>query len=126
MGKPEWGVVVVLLVFSSGWTLADTGKLRADITALSVLNQHVTGTISRINGKRLRVMEDPDPMGCATSGIKLVDIVEDTKLFRGESPIADKDLQRGDRVIIDATTHGEVLQAVQIRVQDATAPDHAH
>ena len=123
MGKPGWGAVVVLLVLSSGWTLADTGKLRADVTALSVLNEHVTGTISRINGKRLRVMEDPDPTGCATSGIKLVDIVEGTKLFRGEFAIADKDLQRGDRVIIDATAHGEFLQAVEIRVQDATAPD---
>ena len=124
MGKPGWGAVVVLLALSTGTTLAETGRRRA--AEESLLQEHVTGTVRRIEGRRLRIMEDPDPMGCATSGIRLVDIVEGTKLFRSGSAIADKDLQRGDHVIIDATVHGEILEAVEIRVQDSAAPDHTH
>jgi hypothetical protein len=65
-------------------------------------------------------------MGCATSGIKMVDIVERTKLFRGDAAIRDNDLQRGDHVTVDAAHRGETLEAIEIRVQDLTAPGHTH
>jgi hypothetical protein len=46
------------------------------------LKEHVTGTITRIGGSRIRVAEDDDQSGCA-AGIRFVDIVDSTKLFRG-------------------------------------------
>lgn len=65
-------------------------------------------------------------MGCATSGIKMVDIVERTKLFRGHAAISDNDLQRGDHVIVDAAQHGEILEEIEIQLQELTASDHTH
>ncbi|HLV85865.1 MAG TPA: hypothetical protein VKV39_02740 [Candidatus Sulfotelmatobacter sp.] len=65
-------------------------------------------------------------MGCATSGIKMVDIVERTKLFRGDAAISDNDLQRGDHVTVDAALRGEILEAIEIRVRDLNASDHSH
>ncbi len=126
MGKLEWGTIVILCALVSGSVLADDGSRRLVAAEEIQVKEHITGTISRIEGKRLRISEDPDPMGCATSGIKLVDIVERTKLFRSGSAITDRDLQRGDHIIVDATAHGEILEAIEIRVQDLTAPHHTH
>lgn len=126
MGKIKWGTIVVLGALSVGSIVADEGRSRANAEQEVLVNEHVTGTIRRIDGKRLRISEDPDPMGCATSGIKMVDIVEHTKLFRGDAVISDNDLQRGDHVTVDAAHRGEALEAIEIRVQDLTAPGHTH
>ena len=78
MGKTRWATIVVLCALSAGSILADDGRPRATAAEEIPVKEHVTGTISRIDGKRLRIAENPDPMGCATSGIKMVDIVEHT------------------------------------------------
>ena len=109
MGKIKWGTIVVLCALSVGSIVADEGRQRANAEQELSVNEQITGKIRRIDGKRLRISEDPDPMGCATSGIKMVDIVQRTKLFRGDAPISDNDLQRGDRVIVDAAHHGELF-----------------
>jgi hypothetical protein len=126
MGKLKWRMIVVLCTLSAGPIVADTGKNRSLGGEIIQVKEHVVGTISRIDGKRLRISEDPDPMGCATSGIKMVDIGERTKLFSGDAPISDNDLQRGDRVIVDAAHHGEILEAIEVRVLDLAVPDHTH
>ncbi|HTT22568.1 MAG TPA: hypothetical protein VMG82_26810 [Candidatus Sulfotelmatobacter sp.] len=126
MGKIKWGTIVVLCALSVGSVVADEGRLRANAQQELSVNEQITGTIKTIAGKRLRITEDPDPMGCATSGIKMVDIVERTRLFRGDAVISDSDLQRGDHVTVDAALRGETLEAIEIRVQDLTAPDHRH
>ena len=126
MGKIKWGTIVVLCALSVGSIVADEGRQRVSAQQELSVNEQITGTIKRIDGKRLRITEDPDPMGCATSGIKMVDIVERTKLFRGDSAISDNDLQRGDHVTVDAALRGETLEAIEIRVQDLNASDHRH
>ena len=126
MGKLEWGKTLILCVLSVGSILADDGRPRAIAAEEIPVKEHVTGTIRRIDGKRLRISEDPDPMGCATSGIKMVDIVERTKLFRGNVVISVSDLQRGEHVIVEAAHREETLEAIEIRVQDLTAPVHTH
>jgi hypothetical protein len=126
MGKIKWGTIVALCALSVGSVVADEGRLRANAQQELSVNEQITGTIKTIAGKRLRITEDPDPMGCATSGIKMVDIVERTRLFRGDAVISDSDLQRGDHVRVDAALRGETLEAIEIRVQDLTAPDHRH
>ena len=78
------------------------------------------------DGEGIRVLEDVDPMGCTTSGVRLVDIVEGTKLFRSGLVIADKDLQRGDRVVIEATVQSQTLEASEIQVQNLSSTEHAH
>jgi len=90
------------------------------------LKEQVTGTITRIDGSRLRVVEDEDRNGCATAGIRLVHIVESTKLFRGSAEITGQDLRRGDHVVIDATVRGEILEASEIRLNDLSSPEHTH
>jgi hypothetical protein len=90
------------------------------------LREHVTGTITRIDGKRIRVVEDVDPSGCATTGVKLVDIVDSTKLFRSGTGITDKDLRPGDRVVIEATARGDVLEASEIDVDESGSAEHKH
>ncbi|HXJ88160.1 MAG TPA: hypothetical protein VMS18_15175 [Candidatus Binatia bacterium] len=126
MGK-QWGAVLILLALSSNSVLAlESGRQRSIATEEIQVKEHLTGTISRIDGKRLRISEDPDPMGCATSGIKMVDIVERTKLFRGDIAISDNNLQRGDHVTLEATHRGEILEAIEIRVQALTVPDPSH
>jgi hypothetical protein len=126
MGRIKWGTIVVLCALSVGSIVADEGRPRANAQQELSVNEQITGTIRRIDGKRLRITEDPDPMGCATSGIKMVDIVERTRLFRGDAAITDNDLQRGDHVTVDAALRGETLEAIEIRVQDLTAPGHTH
>ena len=126
MGKTRWATIVVLCALSAGSILADDGRPRATAAEEIPVKEHVTGTISRIDGKRLRIAENPDPMGCATSGIKMVDIVEHTKLFRGDAAISDNNLQLGDHVTVDAAHRGETLEAIEIRVQDLTATGHTH
>ena len=126
MGKIKWGTIVVLCALSVGSVVADEGRLRANAQQELSVNEQITGTIKTIAGKRLRITEDPDPMGCATSGIKMVDIVERTRLFRGDAVISDSDLQRGDHVTVDAALRGETLEAIEIRVQDLNASDHRH
>ncbi|HXJ87548.1 MAG TPA: hypothetical protein VMS18_12075 [Candidatus Binatia bacterium] len=126
MGKIKWGTIVVLCALSVGSIVADEGRPRANAEQELSLNEQITGTIRRIDGKQLRITEDPDPMGCATSGIRMVDIVDRTRLFRGDAVISDNDLQRGDHVTVDAALRGETLEAIEIRVQDLTAPGHTH
>jgi len=126
MGRIKWGTILVLCALSVGFISADEGRPRASAQQELSVNEQITGTIRRIDGKRLRIIEDPDPMGCATSGIKMVDIVERTKLFRGDAVITDDDLQRGDHVTVDAALRGETLEAIEIRVQDLNASDHRH
>lgn len=89
------------------------------------LKEHVIGTITRIDGSRIRLVEDDDQSGCA-AGIRLVDVVDSTKLFRGTTGITEQDLRRGDRVVIEATVRGEVLEATEIRVSVLSSPEHAH
>lgn len=116
----------MLWALSSGSILADNGKQRSIAAEEVQVKEHVTGTIRRIDGKRIRISEDPDPMGCATSGIKMVDIVERTRLLRGDAAISDNDLQRGDHVSVDLVHHGEILEAIEIRIQDLTPPGHTN
>lgn len=90
------------------------------------LKEHVAGTITRIDGKRLRVLEDVDPMGCSTSGVRLVDILDTTKLLRSGAVITETDLQSGDRVVIEATARGEILEATGVRIEDLSSTEHKH
>ena len=65
-------------------------------------------------------------MGCATAGVRLVDVVVTTKLVRSGTIIAQTDLKDGDRVLIDATARGEILEAPEIRVEDLSSAEHKH
>jgi hypothetical protein len=116
---------LVLLVVA-GLAHGEAGTQRKLSTQQIQLKEHVMGTIARIDGKRLRVLEDVDPMGCATSGVRLVDIVEGTRLLRSGAAIVGSDLQRGDRVDIDATAHGDILEAAEIRVDESGSGEHKH
>ena len=118
------GIIFLLCVI--GLAHGEPGTRRKVSTEQIQLKEHVAGTISRIDGKRIRVVEDIDPIGCATSGIRLVDIVEGTRLLRSGASIADKDLQRGDRVVIEATTRGDVMEASEITVDDSSSREHKH
>jgi hypothetical protein len=44
----------------------------------------------------------------------------------GRTRITEQDLRRGDRVVIDATNRGEILEAIEIRVNDLSSPEQAH
>ena len=82
------------------------------------MTHHVEGTITGIDGNHIRVAEDSGSNGCATAAISVVDIVKVTKLFRSGTEITDKDLKRGDRVVVEATMRGDILEASEIRVDD--------
>jgi hypothetical protein len=89
------------------------------------MKEHVTGIITRIDGRRIRVVEDDDQSGCA-AGIKLVDIVESTRLFRSGEGITEHDLRSGDRVVIEATARGQILEASEIRVGNLASAEHTY
>lgn len=108
MGKLEWGTILVLCGLSVGSIRADDGRQRSIAAEEIQVKEYVMGTTRRIDGMRLRISEDPDPMACATSGIKKVEIVERTKMFRGHAAISDNDLQPGDHVIVDAAQVAEI------------------
>jgi hypothetical protein len=90
------------------------------------LQEHVAGTITRIYGNRIRLLEDADPNGCATSGVRLIDIVQGTRLLRNGAVITESDLHRGDRVLVEAIARGQILEASEIQVQDASPTERAH
>jgi hypothetical protein len=126
MGRKGWGVVVVLLALAGSSAYSEAGKQGETNSDHLQLKEHVAGTITRIDGKRIRVLEDVDQNGCATSGVKLIDIVENTKLRRSGALITNKELQRGDRVVIEATARGQILEANEIWVQDSSSTERDH
>ena len=90
------------------------------------LQQHLVGTITRIYGNRIRLLEDVETNGCATSGVRWIDIVQGTRLLRNGAVITESDLHRGDRVLVEATARDQIMEAIEIQVQDASSIEHAH
>jgi len=117
-------VCIVALVHIAGFAHGASETEKGTRGEQVRLSEHVTGTITRIDGKRIRVIEDVDQSGCATTGVKLVDIVDSTKLFRSGTGITVKDLRPGDRVVIEATARGDVLEASEIDVNDSGSAEH--
>lgn len=123
IGSVVW---MVALVYVAGFADSASETQKGTRSEQVQLREHVTGTITRIDGKRIRVVQDVDQNGCATTGVKLVDIVDSTKLFRNGTGITGKDLRRGDRVVIEATARGDVLEASEIDVDDLGSAEHKH
>lgn len=121
-----WVICLVVLLYLAEFSHAAAGTKRGLDSDQIQLKEHVTGTIARIDGKRIRVAEDDDQSGCATAGVRLVDIVDSTKLFRSGMGITEQDLRRGDRVVIEATARGQILEASEIRVDDLSSTEHKH
>jgi len=119
-------ICMVALVYVAGFADRASETQNGTRSEQVQLREHVTGTITRIDGKRIRVVEDVDQNGCATTGVKLVDIVDSTKLFRSGTGITEKELRRGDRVVIEATARGDVLEASEIDVDDLGSAEHKH
>src|SRR5260370_26207149 len=125
MGQTLRGLAV-LLAMTAGFAYSESRTKRPINLDSIQLQQHVTGTITRIYGKRIRLLEDEDPNGCATSGVRLIDIIQGTRLLRNGAVITESDLHRGDRVLVEATARGQILEASEIQVQDAPSTEHAH
>ena len=125
MGRTLRGLAV-LLAMTAGFAYSDSRTKRPINLDSIQLQEHLAGTITRINGNRIRLLEDEDPNGCATSGVRLIDIVQSTRLLRNGAVITENDLHRGDRVLVEATARGQILEAIEIQVQDASSIEHAH
>jgi hypothetical protein len=125
MKNMGWVVRLCVLLSLAGLAHGVVGTKKGLNSDQIQLKEPLTGTITRIDRGRIRVVEDDDQSGCA-AGIRLVDVVDGTKLFRGGTGITEQDLRRGDRVAIEATVRGEVLEATEIRVNELSSPEHAH
>ena len=125
MGRTIRGLAV-LLALTAGFAYSES-RTKHPINLDSIqLQEHLRGTITRINGNRIRLLEDPDPNGCAISGVRWIDIVQATRLLRNGAVITESDLHRGDRVLVEATARGQILEAIEIQVQDESSIEHAH
>ena len=118
--------MVVLVALAASLAYSEAGKQRDANTDHLQLKEHVAGTITKIDGRRIRVLEDIDPNGCATSGVRVIEIVDGTKLRKSGATITGRDLQRGDRVSIEATARGPILEANEILVEDSGSPEPDH
>lgn len=125
MGRTLRGLAV-LLAMTAGFAYGESRTKRPINLDTIQLQEHVAGTITRIYGNRIRLLEDEDPNGCATSGVRLIDIVQRTRLLRNGAVITESDLHRGDRVLVEAIARGQILEANEIQVQDASSTEHAH
>ena len=125
MGRTLRGLAV-LLALTAGFAYGESRTKRPINLDSIQLQEHLLGTITRIYGNRIRLLEDEDPNGCATSGVRLIDIVQGTKLLRNGALITESDLHRGDRILVVATARGQILEAIEIQVQDVSSIEHAH
>jgi hypothetical protein len=125
MGRTLRGLAV-LLALTAGFAYGESRTKRPINLDSIQLQEHLLGTITRIYGNRIRLLEDEDPNGCATSGVRLIDIVQGTKLLRNGAVITESDLHRGDRILVVATARGQILEAIEIQVQDVSSIEHAH
>jgi hypothetical protein len=125
MGRTLRGLAV-LLAMTAGFAHSESRTKRPINLDSIQLQEHVAGTITRIYGNRIRLLEDEDPNGCATSGVMLIDIVPGTRLLRNGAVITKSDLHRGDHVLVEATGRGQILEASEIQVLDANSTEHAH
>lgn len=124
MGRTLRGLALLLAMTAAFAYSESRTKHPINLDAIQ-LQEHLAGTISRIHGNRIRLLEDEDPNGCA-SGVRLIDIVQGTRLLRNGAVITESDLHRGDHVLVEATARGQILEAVEIQVQDASPIEHAH
>jgi len=124
MGRTLRGLAV-LLALTAGFAYGESRTKRPINLDSIQLQEHLLGTITRIYGNRIRLLEDEDPNGCATSGVRLIDIVQGTKLLRNGAVITESDLHRGDRILVVATARGQILEAIEIQVQDVSSIEHA-
>ena len=124
MGRTLRGLAV-LLALTAGFAYGESRTKRPINLDSIQLQEHLLGTITRIYGNRIRLLEDEDPNGCATSGVRLIDIVQGTKLLRNGALITESDLHRGDRILVVATARGQILEAIEIQVQDVSSIEHA-
>lgn len=118
--------LAVLLAITAGFAYSES-RTKSPINLDSIqLREHLAGTITRIYGNRIRLLQDENPNGCATSGVRLIDIVHGTRLLRNGVVITESDLHRGDRVLVEATARDQIMEAIEIQVQDASSIEQGH
>jgi hypothetical protein len=71
--------------------------------------KHVMGTVTKLTDSSITVKD--------THG-KSVDvaITPTTKFLKNDKPVAAKDIQVGDRIVIQAKQHGNALEATMVKV----------
>jgi len=80
--------------------------------------KHVMGTVTKV--------EDGSIVVKTKEGDKTVMVLSTTKFVKGTAAVSQKDVRVGDRVVIHAMPMGDMLQATEVKIGAAPAPQHQH
>jgi Domain of unknown function (DUF5666) len=76
--------------------------------------QHVMGTVAKIDSGSISVKT-------TTGEVKVVTILPTTKFLKGTAAATADDVKVGDRVVIHAKPDGDVLDATEVKIGEASA-----
>ena len=98
------------ILFAALITIALTSSAFAHGNAV-----HILGTVTAVSDHSITVKT-------TTGDTKTVDVLSETKILKSDKTVTLKDIQVGDRVSIHAGKENDKLQAEEIKIGAAPAP----